>query len=276
MVRRSRSGSPQFGCLVFILFVAAVLYFGFNIGNVYWRAYQFQDAMTQESRFAARNGNDVSSPTCARKSTRSAFPRARSEFRFAGSRIRSGSGASTSRSCRSRGRIRRSTSIRTWRGSSERSRSRAEGAVAGGGSSLARGRAGRVVFTNGVFDLLHVGHIDLLSPPARSVTASSSASTPMHPCGGSRARRAPCAPRPSAPTSSPRSRWSTPSPCSIRIRRSSSCGAAPRRAREGRRLFLDTIVGRTRSRIVGRTRHVIPLTAGHSTTRIIEALRAGS
>jgi hypothetical protein len=59
MVRRSRSGKSSYGCLVFILFIGAVLYFGFNLGNVYWRAYQFQDAMTQESRFAARNGNEV-------------------------------------------------------------------------------------------------------------------------------------------------------------------------------------------------------------------------
>jgi hypothetical protein len=59
MVRRSPSGKSSYGCLVFLLFVGAVLYFGFNLGNVYWRAYQFQDAMTQESRFAARNGNEI-------------------------------------------------------------------------------------------------------------------------------------------------------------------------------------------------------------------------
>lgn len=59
MVRRTRYGKSSYGCLVFILLVGAILYFGFNIGNVYWRAYQFRDAMTQESRFAARNGNEV-------------------------------------------------------------------------------------------------------------------------------------------------------------------------------------------------------------------------
>jgi hypothetical protein len=59
VVSPARAGKSSYGCLVFILFVGATLYFGFNIGNVYWRAYQFQDAMTQESRFAARNGNDV-------------------------------------------------------------------------------------------------------------------------------------------------------------------------------------------------------------------------
>jgi hypothetical protein len=59
MVGSARRGKSAYGCLIFILFIGATLYFGFNIGNVYWRAYQFQDAMTQESRFAARNGNEV-------------------------------------------------------------------------------------------------------------------------------------------------------------------------------------------------------------------------
>jgi len=59
MVERSRSGKSAYGCLIFILLFGATLYFGFNVGNVYWRAYQFQDAMTQESRFAAHNANEV-------------------------------------------------------------------------------------------------------------------------------------------------------------------------------------------------------------------------
>ena len=59
MVRRSHSGKSSLGCLVFALLVGATLYFGVNVGNVYFRAYQFQDAMTQESRFAARNGNEI-------------------------------------------------------------------------------------------------------------------------------------------------------------------------------------------------------------------------
>jgi hypothetical protein len=59
MVRPVRRGKSAYGCLIFILLIGATLYFGFNIGNVYWRAYQFQDAMTQESRFAARNPNEV-------------------------------------------------------------------------------------------------------------------------------------------------------------------------------------------------------------------------
>jgi hypothetical protein len=42
-----------------LLLVAAVAYFGVNIAEVYWRAYQFQDDMRQEVRFASRNPNDA-------------------------------------------------------------------------------------------------------------------------------------------------------------------------------------------------------------------------
>jgi len=59
MVRRSRSGKSSYGCLVFAVLVGAVLYFGIEIGNVFWRNYQFQDAMNTEARFAAHNPDDV-------------------------------------------------------------------------------------------------------------------------------------------------------------------------------------------------------------------------
>lgn len=59
MVRRPTIGKSSLGCLVFALFVGAVLYFGVNIGNVFWREYQFQDAMNTEARFAAHNGNEI-------------------------------------------------------------------------------------------------------------------------------------------------------------------------------------------------------------------------
>ena len=59
MVRRSQPGKSSLGCLVFAVFVAAVLYFGVEIGNVFWRNYQFQDAMNTEARFAAHNPNEI-------------------------------------------------------------------------------------------------------------------------------------------------------------------------------------------------------------------------
>jgi hypothetical protein len=53
-----RRGASSVGCLVSLLLAAAALYFGVNIGRVYWRFYQYQDAMKQEARFAARNSDD--------------------------------------------------------------------------------------------------------------------------------------------------------------------------------------------------------------------------
>lgn len=48
----ARRGASRLGCLVSLLLVAAVAYFGFNIGEVYFRFYRLKDAMVQEARFA--------------------------------------------------------------------------------------------------------------------------------------------------------------------------------------------------------------------------------
>jgi hypothetical protein len=46
------AGRSTLGCLVVLLVVTAALYFGVNLGEVYWRFYRYQDAMQQEARFA--------------------------------------------------------------------------------------------------------------------------------------------------------------------------------------------------------------------------------
>ena len=76
--------------------------------------------------------------------------------------------------------------------------------------ALARGLRGRVVFTNGVFDLLHPGHVDVLLGARRAgdalvvgVNSDASVRAPQ----GTRPPGADATP--SAPTCSPRSRWST-------------------------------------------------------------------
>ena len=51
MVTR-RHGKSRLGCLVSLLILAAVAYFGFNIGEVYLRFFRLKDAMVQEARFA--------------------------------------------------------------------------------------------------------------------------------------------------------------------------------------------------------------------------------
>lgn len=52
-----RRGLSSLGCLVMLLLFAAVIYFGVNIGEHYFRFYQYQDAMRQEVKFAAHNSD---------------------------------------------------------------------------------------------------------------------------------------------------------------------------------------------------------------------------
>lgn len=56
MVSRRR-GRGSLGCLVALMLVATVLYFGVGIGEHYFRFYQYQDAMRQEVKFAAHNSD---------------------------------------------------------------------------------------------------------------------------------------------------------------------------------------------------------------------------
>lgn len=58
MVRRRR-GASQLGCLFTLLLIAAVVYFGVNVGEVFWNVYQYQDRMEQEARFAAHRSDAV-------------------------------------------------------------------------------------------------------------------------------------------------------------------------------------------------------------------------
>jgi hypothetical protein len=51
MVRRR--GASTLGCLIPLLIVAVVAYFGFPAAEAYFRFYQYKDAMGQEARFAS-------------------------------------------------------------------------------------------------------------------------------------------------------------------------------------------------------------------------------
>lgn len=57
-MRRTRRGASTLGCLFTLLVVVAVVYFGMNLGRVYWRFYQYQDDMRQAVRFAGTLTND--------------------------------------------------------------------------------------------------------------------------------------------------------------------------------------------------------------------------
>ena len=47
----ARRGISKLGCLFSLLLVTAVVYFGLNVGEVYFRYLKFKDAMSQEVRF---------------------------------------------------------------------------------------------------------------------------------------------------------------------------------------------------------------------------------
>lgn len=51
MVSAVRRGGTRMGCLLYLLIVSAILYFGVHAGEVYWRYLQYKDAMDQEVRF---------------------------------------------------------------------------------------------------------------------------------------------------------------------------------------------------------------------------------
>ena len=55
---RQRRGASALGCLFSLVIIAALVYFGVNIGRVYWRFYEYQDDMRQEVRFASQRTND--------------------------------------------------------------------------------------------------------------------------------------------------------------------------------------------------------------------------
>jgi hypothetical protein len=49
----ARRGATNLGCLLPLLVVAIAVYFAIDFGQVYFRAYQFKDAMTSEANFAS-------------------------------------------------------------------------------------------------------------------------------------------------------------------------------------------------------------------------------
>lgn len=53
-----RRGVTVLGCLVSLLIVACIAYFGLRLGRIYWRYYEFRDDMQQEARFASQRTND--------------------------------------------------------------------------------------------------------------------------------------------------------------------------------------------------------------------------
>lgn len=51
---RARRGESRLGCLVVLLLLSLVAFFGWEYGELYYRNYVYQDAMQQAVRFAER------------------------------------------------------------------------------------------------------------------------------------------------------------------------------------------------------------------------------
>ncbi len=58
-LRLGRRGSSTRGCLFSLLLFVAALYYGVNIGEPFYRYYQYRDAMRSAARFAPTLSDDV-------------------------------------------------------------------------------------------------------------------------------------------------------------------------------------------------------------------------
>jgi len=56
---RGRRGGSSFGCLVMVLLLAGVVYYGLPVAEIYFRYYQLQEAMKSEARLAPGISDDV-------------------------------------------------------------------------------------------------------------------------------------------------------------------------------------------------------------------------
>jgi len=57
MVSSQRRGASAVGCLLWLLFFVAALYYGVNIGEVYVRYYRLQDELDSQARLASAIDN---------------------------------------------------------------------------------------------------------------------------------------------------------------------------------------------------------------------------
>lgn len=60
MVNRARKtrGASTVGCLFAIMILLVIVYYGVDIGRVYWSFYKFQDEMETSARFASTETDD--------------------------------------------------------------------------------------------------------------------------------------------------------------------------------------------------------------------------
>jgi len=58
MARVSRRGASTLGCLVAVMVLMAILYYGVDIGRTYWSYYRLKDEMETSARFAQTQPDD--------------------------------------------------------------------------------------------------------------------------------------------------------------------------------------------------------------------------
>ncbi len=84
------NGSSTTGCLLSLLIVLAVLYYGLRVGEVYWRYYQLRDEMQVNARLAPGLTDDVIQRRLAAKVSELFGPDRTMQFRISrGTRVRS-------------------------------------------------------------------------------------------------------------------------------------------------------------------------------------------
>ena len=57
--RHDRRGNSSLGCLVSLILLLAASYYGYHIGQIYFRYYQIQDEMETQAKLAPSLQNDV-------------------------------------------------------------------------------------------------------------------------------------------------------------------------------------------------------------------------
>ena len=270
-----RPGRTNLGCLLTLLLAVAAVYFAVNVGEPYVRYYRYLDGMKQEARFSARFTDEEIQRRLGRAR---GFP------------WTAGGGRSRARAESIEPYFALDILLRARRDAADRPRDpvlaasrvdllsdRDPARKVMSWESLAQWRQrqrGRVVFTNGVFDLLHPGHVDVLvgareCGDALVVGVNSDASVkrlkgPERPVR-SEAERAYVLAALEAVDAVAIFEEDTP----LELVRT----LQPDVIVKGGDYSPDTVVGAAEVQARGGTVVIIPLTPGHSTTSTIERLR---
>lgn len=57
--RAARRGASRLGCLLSLVLFTGAIYYGINLGRMYWRYYELVDEMRRAARFASNTPDDA-------------------------------------------------------------------------------------------------------------------------------------------------------------------------------------------------------------------------